>query len=298
MLKSEFCIAIDFEKGSENPSRVFRAMFELIEAFQRLDVDLVKSIDSKIEPIALLEDIETGSIKAWLGHILRNIDDQALKELDWKPLIGQYLVKSKYAIINFLENKTEITDRQQIEALEKDLLRLAEETEVRTFPAYSPIARPKLLSGISDITKALSHLSEEDKATFQTPEGTTGFNLQFNFAPDSIEKLLTDETITNTSEMILKVKKPDYLGESRWEFRHGATPISAKVADNEWLHKFQNRQVDIRPGDSIRAKVEITVKYGYDKEVVSSSHIIVEVVEILPFVPPDTSQIPIEPNDE
>jgi len=117
--------------------------------------------------------------------------------------------------------------------------------------------------------------------------------LQFAFAPDSIEKLLTEETITNTSELILKVKKPDYLGESRWEFRHGTSTITAKVLDEQWLKQFQNRQIDIRPGDSLRAKVEISAKYGYDKEVVSVSHTILDVLEVLPFIPPNANQMPI-----
>jgi len=87
-------------------------MSGLLEAFHQLDVALVKSVDSKIEPMVLLEDIETGSLKAWLSYVLKAVDDQALKELDWKPLIGQYLVKAKYVVVNFLDGKTAISDHK------------------------------------------------------------------------------------------------------------------------------------------------------------------------------------------
>lgn len=41
-LKSDFCIEIDFERGSsEKPSRVFEAMAGLIQGMQTLDVILV-----------------------------------------------------------------------------------------------------------------------------------------------------------------------------------------------------------------------------------------------------------------
>lgn len=81
--------------------------------------------------------------------------------------------------------------------------------------------------------------------------------------------------------MIPKVKKPDYLGESRWEFRHGTRPISAKIVHADWLKDFHNRKYDIRPGDSLRATVLTTVSYGYDKEVVAIHYDITEVKEII-----------------
>ena len=61
--KSDFCLEIQFLKNSENPSRVFKAMSELIDTMQYLDQTLIKSIDSDIKPIMLLEDVESGSVK-------------------------------------------------------------------------------------------------------------------------------------------------------------------------------------------------------------------------------------------
>jgi hypothetical protein len=68
-LKADFCIEIDYKKDSENPSRVFEAMTALIKSFQSFDEDLIKSIDNKIEPVLLLEDIEIGSLKTWLANM-------------------------------------------------------------------------------------------------------------------------------------------------------------------------------------------------------------------------------------
>jgi hypothetical protein len=71
--KADFCLEIQFQKDSENPSRIFRAMSELIETMQFLDQALIKSIDSKIQPIMLLEDIESGSVRTWLSMTLPRI---------------------------------------------------------------------------------------------------------------------------------------------------------------------------------------------------------------------------------
>ena len=93
---ADFCIEIDFEKGSESPTRIFRAMTELIDALQSVDKVLVSSIDVQIEPVLLLEDVESGSLRAWFRDHLENIPDDVLESADWKRAVGLYLKKAKY----------------------------------------------------------------------------------------------------------------------------------------------------------------------------------------------------------
>jgi hypothetical protein len=281
--QSDFCIEIDFKKESEAPSRVFRTLSDLIDAFHAFDLDLVQSIDSKIEPIVLLEDVEAGSIKTWLRNALSTIDDEALKKLDWKTAVGAYLVRAKYLLIKFIDGKTEITDRLQIEDLTKNIFQLAQETDVRHIPTYLPLSPQKLLENLDRITSATQNLIEGDKVRYLTREDEAiPFNLSFRFIPEAIEDLITKETIESKVEMILKVKKPDYLGDSKWEFKHENKIIPIKVLDVNWLTDFQNRKIDVRPGDSIRAKVQIIVKYDYDLNVISTHYNISEIVDVIP----------------
>lgn len=279
-ISADFCLEIDYIKGSTNPARVFRAMGDLIETSQQIDLTLVNSIDNKIQPILLLEDIETSSIKAWLRNVLESTDDDALKNLDWKKQVGKYLVKSKYFLVSFLKDKTEITDKKQLYEAQSELLKLAEETEVRKFPAYTPITPQKLIESIDLLNKSLKNLDPNDTVKFISDEGEVNFNLGFDFVPDKMQELLTKESISSTQEMILKVKKPDYLGDSKWDFKHEKS-LSAKILHIEWLNDFQNRKLDVRPGDSLKAKVKITVNYGYDNEVINTVYEIIEIVKII-----------------
>lgn len=291
-IKADFCIEIEFKKGSKSsPARVFRTMTDLIESFQVIDNSLVQSIDVKIEPVLVLEDIEAGSLKAWLRNVLEVVDDEALKNIDWKPQVGRYLVKAKYFIVNFLEGKTEISDRKQIDDLSNNLLKAARDTDVLRIPTYTPIPVPEITQSIRRISESLSHLDPDDKASYTTADDGASFNLEFNFAPEAIEELLTKETIINEQEMILKVKKPDYLGESMWDFRHEGRTIQAKILDQTWLESFQSRQSGVRPGDALRVKLQITVHYGYDGEVVGTYFSILEVIDIIPYNPPEQNAL-------
>ena len=139
----------------------------------------------------------------------------------------------------------------------------------------------KLVENINNINESLKPLSKEDKATFKSGLGDATFNLELNITPSELEDLVTREQIDSESVMILKVKKPDYLGHTMWDFKYGGRLVPAKITQESWLKDFQERKVDIRPGDSIRAKVKIVVKYGYDLEVIGSSYEVLEVIEVL-----------------
>ncbi len=284
IIKDSFCIKIDYEKDSPNPSRVFKTMTDLIDSFQQIDKDLIKCIDNKIEPSLILEDIEIGSLKTYISNILKAVDDDAIKNLDWKPAVGKYLLKAKYIIVDLLDGKTSITDKKQIEGTRRKILELAESTGIKKFPDYTPIETKSLINGIDKINKSLSHLDKRDKAQYITSENTANFNLDLNFAPSQIEDLMTKETIESKSIMILKVKKPDYLGDSKWDFKYDNHSIQVKILDYGWIKSFQKRQIDIRPGDSIRAEIVTEVKYGFDNDVVSANYNLIKVQEVIPML--------------
>ena len=278
----DFGIEISFE-NNQNPSRIFKALSELIESFQSFDDDLVKSISSDIKPVILLEDLQKGSVKAWFKNAIEGIPDEGIKDLEWKKIVGGYLVRGKYALIKFLDGKTEITNKQDIKSLEEDLFKLAKETKVNKLAVYTPIPTSQLIGNIQKITTATQGLNKSgDKLIYSaSKEEKTEFNLQFNFSPESIIDLMTKESLSSDQIMILKVKKPDYLGESKWELKYERSLIDAKITDQDWLFKFQNRQVNVRPGDSIKANTRVTVKYDFNNEVIATLYDIYKVIEII-----------------
>lgn len=103
-------------------------------------------------------------------------------------------------------------------------------------PYYEPLSIPKLIRNIENINNALSYLNDNDKAYFETKDqDRASFNLTLNINPKTIEDLLTKEAFSNESITILKIKKPDYLGPSMWDFTHNRKLISAKILHQEWL---------------------------------------------------------------
>lgn len=278
--RADFAFYIDFKRGEGSASRVFSATHDFIRACERLDRELVTSIDTSIETVMVLEDIEAGSLKIWLRNILHATDDQALKELDWKPAVGKYLVRAKHLVLRWIETEDAPRD---LPTLGREIQRLASETDVRHLPDYTPVSPAALINAVRDFEGVKDHLVEGDKASMIIPdEGVAEFNLTIRLDIEDIEALAVRETLTHSvPSMVLIVKKPDYLGISMWELRHGRRSITARIEHEKWLREFQSRQVDVRPGDALLCRVRIEMNYGHDNELISEKYYVEEVHQIL-----------------
>lgn len=276
---TDFAIVIDFKKSEGSPTRVFTAATELIRSFEALDKILTRSVDSSITPVMVLEDVEVGSLKVWLKNSLISTDDQALKDLDWRPAVGKYLVRAKYVVLRWIDHDAAPRNLQD---LRRELKDLASETDVRRLPDYAPPDPAGLIEVAKQLQDAKKRLGPGDRIYFDGKDGPIELDLTVDIDAEDLTALATKETIKMPpAEMILAVKRPDYLGRSKWELRHGKRAISVRMEDETFLASFQGRKRDVRPGDALRCKVTVEMRYGYDNELISETYAVNEVIEVL-----------------
>lgn len=278
-----FAITIDYEAGTDAPSRVFRAMADMVAAVERADRVLIQAFASDITPVLLLEDIERGSVRGWFRNALRDLPDSALEAGEVKRVVGHYLVRAKRAVINWADRHTTIEGRADVIDLQEEVRAIAEETKLLPIPAYAAPSVTDLVETARDFQQAAVQLREGEAIHYESADGSIAISKSFNIAPEQLEALVTKETYSNRANMILRVKKPDFLGNSQWEFRHGTRAILATIEDREWLDRFHSRdsQTVIMPGDAVESLVRIEVSYGFDAEVVSERYVIEEVTGII-----------------
>lgn len=277
----EFEITIDFAPGEGDPARVFRAMSGLIDAFREIDSHLLATISVSLEVELVLDDIERGSLKARFRDFIKGIPDEALKEGEFKKVLGYFLLKSKHKILEWCGDRKEIANRNDVRVLEGELLKVAEETDIKRVPAYTSVPAEKLLSDINAVQDSLSHLEGDDKAMYRYEEGEVSFNRELEISNEIVRDVLTREVISSSGIRILKVKKPDYLGQSMWSFLYEGRAIDAKIIHAEWLVKFQTRKVEVKPGYSIKIKLQEEISYGYEGEIVHRHYEVLEVIEVI-----------------
>lgn len=279
--KNDFELKIDFIPGEGDPTRAFKAMSGLIESFQSLDSHLLSSFDISLSTSLVLDEVEAGSIKARLRDIVEGIPDEALKNSEWKKIIGHFLLKGKYIVLDWLKDRTEIASREDVRVLENKLQEAAEETDIKMLPAYAAPNAERLLSDIHSIQESLGYLDDEDLASYEYDGKAVPLNKELNISNEVVREVLTKEIVKSSGERVLKVKKPDYLGTSKWQFKYDGRAIEAKITDSEWLSLFQSRKEDVRPGDSLRVLLYEEISYGYDGEVVHRHYEIEKVYEVI-----------------
>jgi hypothetical protein len=277
-------IRVEFERGAGDPTRVFRTMTGLIESAQNLDAHLALGIGASVRTSLVLQDVEAASLKAILRTVVSSLPDEAVKAGEVKKVIGHYLIAAKHKILDWCGQRDEIGSREEVKQLQDEVHALAEASDVKVNPAYAPIELTTLLSDITAIREALSHLAANDAASFTSAEGQSIYNRRLHVSEAMVQELVTRETIPTESERIVKVKKPDYLGTSKWEFKYAGHAIEAKILDVLWLQRFQSNLEPLNPGDSLRVILREEVAYGYDSEIVNIDYTVLKVLDILPGI--------------
>ena len=287
----DFLLTINFAAGVKSPQRIFAAASDCISALQACDHMLLRSFPGSIQPVFVLEQVETGSLKMWLRQALEAVEDDALKNLDWKPAVGRYLVKGKYLLLKHLEGKTSLPSKKDLQEISEGLHQLAKDTDALRLPAYSKVTEVDIAEHARILSSSLSRLQPGESVSMTGDDGESTVNADFLVTDEDINKLLVEQTLENTSDLILMVRKPDFLGETKWEFRFNRRNLSVSIVDKDWLSKFQSGDIDIRPGDALRVRMREKVSYDRNGEVVDEEREIVDVVSVIrkKDQPPQTS---------
>jgi len=289
---SGFGLKIDFAKNTEDPARVFRALSGLIDFCQYFDKSLVRALNLDIKPILLLEDIDQGSITGWLKNSFRTSKNEIITDRAIWQALSRYLNTAKRIFIDFFRDRDTVESLEEITGLQRKLLHLAEASPLSTRTICGPVSQRELLEGVDKFQLPLRELMVADKAYYLLNEESSSINLDLNISASQIEKILLGEVLENEQEMILKIKKPDYLGDSKWVFRHGKRTIEAKMNDLEWMQSFRRREIPVVPGDAFRAVIRSVTKYDFNGELLSEQISVQRVIEVIPDIYEQLSLFP------
>ncbi|WP_223650120.1 hypothetical protein [Hymenobacter psoromatis] len=276
---AEFELYFDFEKQSHSPQRVFKIIADLLVVLGKFDSLLVQTADPEFRAELILEDIATGSLRAKLAIFLRSIPEEAVKNFDWKKLIGHFLNKGLQSFIKFLENKSGIDNADELKNLQAALE--SEAAVVSTNPLLVPgqIPLDKLVVFMEEMTRAVAALRGQEYIEYRSAAGNARFNPHFN--TDNLQSLLITETQNSESEYLVKAKRPDFMGESMWELVLKGHTIMAKMADNDWLEDFHEGRVDFRPSDYLRIKLQTETTFRGSFGNPSVHHTVLKVLDIV-----------------
>jgi hypothetical protein len=276
-------IKIDFKEDDGSAARVFEIASSLIHAFEDLDRVLTTSVDSSIRTTLILEDIEKSSLKILLRNVLKSLDDQALKDLDWKKQVGTYLLQAKHAALKWLDQDMPEGATAPIEDLTDHIRELAQATDVRHLPDYPPLNNARIAQPLDAIQRAKRRFKPGEGLTITLDDREYSVDLTSHWLPsDHLPKTTAESELSNDVHMVLVIRRPDLLQDTQWQFRHGKTTVAAPIADHDWMDQFRAGAFPLKPGDALRVLMRFEYKYDANGDLIEQKTSIVRVFEVIP----------------
>ena len=280
----DIVLNIDFDP-SGSPARVFAIASELVGAFENFDRTVLRSVDSGIQTAFILEDVQRSSLKVILRNLLTISDDEAIKSLDWKPIVGKFLLRAKYAALRWCDQDPEAGDVPSISDLTEEVERLARETDVRHLPDYAPVSRSRIAQSLEGFQRAKRHFRSDERLTVTLGKDEYEVITHRTWSPSDFEEIEGEQELENEVDLVLVIRKVDFLGKSKWQFKHGTRTIEVHIRDQEWLDEFHGGMYALKPGDALKVRARFTYKYGVSGELVDEDFEILKVFGVVSAPP-------------
>ncbi|MBU1424550.1 MAG: hypothetical protein KKH12_15575 [Gammaproteobacteria bacterium] len=274
IVEGEVSLVIDYQPGKSVAIDVLQGAMRLIESLDRLDGVLLSSVNTSLEPVSVLNDVQHSSLKMMLARALRGLSDDHLGNLEWKKWVGSLLVKGKHKLLQHLD-----ADAPEIRKLLIEM-----EPDYSSMPqglvGYTPPQVADVQAALVGVSKARATLPGQH-VTIQTELGDISLP-ETEIVPDALEQLEAQTSVTNKGVEYFKIKSLDLLGKSQWTLLRNQKPVKVDMLHQRWLDDYHERKIPILPGDSIESHYEETISYDANHNEIERKIAIVEVVRVIP----------------
>jgi hypothetical protein len=287
MTDSDVVIELAAPSGSRRipdaaPARLVQ---EAIEASYRA---LAGSTRLQLDTVAVLEEISRKSLSLWLRVQTGAEGSTAAAD----PSQLKFLARGTLAILAWMDGSS----THQLADLQQAIRVLAWGTSITTPSQPVLPSSAQLIEAVTAWQRAKEALSANDRARVITNNGSADIDASKRIGEP--RTLLQSRTLVNQSaDMIFVVEMPDYQSTNQWQLKHGSTRTTAIAEPGTLLDRFYRRELDIRPGDALRCRVDVETSYGPDHEVLAERYRIVEILEVLPGtkLSDEAAVTPVEP---
>lgn len=288
-----YTFTLQYDSEKDRLCNNFSVMANLLEAQEKSSNLILSVMDSDAVVQQQLDFIQKGSLKVGICNFLKSLKDDKIRENGWTYIGREAIIAAKNAIIEYIDDKEEINNKTDIENIRDSIVEKAKPVLPSDQILLLESAGNGLLASYIDISlEPYKKLSPTQEIFYTNPDGETRkVNKNCSFNALAIEEELSFvETIKNI-ELVLLVKKPDYIGESQWDFQmvSGANsyPLQGKILNKDWLKNFQDSSLPYMhmplPKDALRviADLKIIKKSENDKnpKVTCQIHQVIEVLK-------------------
>src|SRR5258708_4831187 len=206
------------------------------------------SVCVELDTVALLEEVAKRSLSLLLQ--VRVSGEGALTDRSDSSLL-KFLARGTLAVIAWMDGSPTL----QIADLQQAIRVLAWGTSITTNAHPKLPSSADLVNAIAAWQRAKAAAPSGDRVRIITNNGSAELDLTKRIA-DPRTLLLARKLVNHSADMIFVVEMPDYNAAGQWQLKHGDTRTTAISEPGTLLDKFYRRELDIRPGDALRCRID------------------------------------------
>lgn len=251
-------IIIDFSKENNKPIEIFAGIANMMKALTVLNKPFADCIDVKLDNPIILDRVEEGSIKIKIKSFFtgnKDIPNGSEKQVK----VVSYLNKCMDFVLNCLgHDKFASTD--DIGDLELRFKSIIEESGINDLGLYAQPSMHSIISAVDDVNESIKSIGAPVYIESE-------FGKRINISKKEIKQEVLDTYLKSSTrcrkvDAILHVKNAIFIGRAQWEFQLAKNSISATIQDEEWLSKYQNGKIDLKPGDALMVRLNIIATFN------------------------------------
>jgi hypothetical protein len=271
-------VKLNYEQGKSDPVVAFSSYSRIINSFKEIDSLIGSCINSNTRCKLTLESVMSGSIistiKAWLENTDNSLVQDAMPD---KKKLQEFVDEGTKVFIKTL-NDTKIESSEQINDIQNKIKKLASDNNIDNIITYTPPQPKAILNVVDGFAKSVKMLSKNETVHYHCNKDIIPIQKNIEVCFDKIQEEFVNKTIVSDREMILKIKKPDLLENTRWTFKHDKS-MQACIEDTEWLKGFFNGEIPLFSGDSLHANVKTIAKYDSNGNLIKQEYIVTNIAE-------------------
>ncbi|MDH4162757.1 MAG: hypothetical protein OEW15_08705 [Nitrospirota bacterium] len=228
-IEGEIALIIQYQPGKSEAAKILQGALQMVHSFDYVDHSLLSSIDTTLEPVSILNDVQHSSLKLLLARGLRNVPDELIKNPDWKKWLGALLVKGKHKLLEKYDS-----DRDGIESVINELKPLYESTPTKMI-GYEPPSVDEVSVALNQV-KAARALLPDSNVTFQTELGDIPIPLvkvdSSVIVSAVVREVSTPSIIPNAMLLIESVVFKD---GNKWRVSDGNHSFNVSLLDDNFI---------------------------------------------------------------
>jgi hypothetical protein len=268
-------------EGGKDVFSVFDSMKNFYRLLHDFDAFLLQNIHPELKPEYQLESCAYGPMKTRVVQVLKGLPDFLLMNPDLMPLVDNLLLKAKLWLLYKLSGNAVLDTKEPVEALAGEINKAISEVGRQSHAIVHTISPHAVLNALDEIAREANRLPRREAFRYRSSFGEALVKGGISINKAKILAELGQRTESSETREVVKPKKVDFVGDSKWEFILNGRTEEIKIEQKDWLEAYHRREIDIDPGDSLRVMLRTTYSYSANFSDTKKSFMITRILGVI-----------------